>query len=251
MNKKVNDKDNKKIFYFFIGCIMLSLIIVGATFAYFTASTTDDNTVHGGTYSTSFSLSVTKVTSVDMAYGLVPMKNNEAPHAAEQMCRDNYGNAGCQIYKITVSTDSADPFFVDGYLVLTNKEGVETRFTRVYPKKVSNNDTNEEETIFSTHFTKNDFDDSTFEEDKFIKNGIYELSGDNSIENMNQSNNYNCLLASNEKVGGDNQSIDIYAMIWVHDNGNNQDYLQGMELAYTGIAVFNTAQGNEIKATFD
>lgn len=254
----MNKKENKKVFYFFIGCMLLSVIIIGATFAYFTASTSDDNTVHGGTYLTSFSLSVTRVTTVDMAYGLIPMKDSESPNAAEQKCLDDFGNAGCQIYKITVGTDSQDPIFVDGYIVLTNKEGVETKFTRVYPKKVTNEETNEETTIFTVNYTQEDFNDENFEPDEVIKDGQLinqeeeeEGTSINHIENMNRNDNYNCLLAQNEQIGADKPTIEIYAMIWVHDNGNKQDSIQGMQLAYTGLAVFNTAQGNEIKATFD
>ena len=250
MNKKINEKDNKKILYFFVGCIILSLIIIGATFAYFVASTSNGNVVNGGTYTTNFSLAVEKVTSIDMAYGLVPMKNIEAPHAAEQMCHDDNGNAGCQIYKITITTDSNEPFFVDGYLVLNNITGLETRFTRVYPKKVVNSETENEDNIFETKFSKESFDSTEFIETEYIKDG--QLNNNlQQVENMNQDDNSNCLLASNIEIGGDNKSVIVYAMIWVYDNGQNQDILQGMQLAYTGTAVFNTAQGNEIKATFD
>ena len=90
------------MFYVFIGCITLSIIIVGATYAYFTANTKNDKDVKGSTNTTNFSMSVSRVTTVDMAYGLIPMKNKEAPHAAEQMCYDDNQNAGCQIYKITI-----------------------------------------------------------------------------------------------------------------------------------------------------
>ena len=250
MNKKVNDRNNKKIFYFFVGCLVLSLIIIGATFAYFVASASNGNVVNGGTYSTNFSLTVERVTSVDMAYGLVPMKNSEAPHAAEQMCYDDNGNAGCQIYKITVATDSEEPFFVDGYLTLNNKDGVETRFTRVYPKTVQNSKTGNEDNIFETKFSESDFNDNEFVETDYIKDGQF-INNDQQIENLNQDDNKNCLLISNVEIGGDNKSIFVYAMVWVYDNGRNQDVLQGMQLAYTGTVVFNTAQGNEIKATFD
>ncbi|MEE3342656.1 MAG: hypothetical protein VZS44_01030 [Bacilli bacterium] len=241
---------NKRMFYFFVGCLALSIVIIGATFAYFAANATDDSTVNGGTYSTNFSLAVTRITTVDMAYGLVPMKNSEAPHAGEQLCFDDYGNAGCQIYKITVSTDSDDPFFVDGYLVLTNKEGVSARFTRVYPENVEDSTTGESKTIYKTSYTKADFSSDTFFEEDVIKDGVISDPA-SDLTALNHNNNFNCLLLENEKIGGDRKSFEVYAMIWVYDDGDAQDYLQGMELAYTGLAVFNTAQGNEIKATFD
>ena len=40
-------------------------------------------------------------------------------------------------------------------------------------------------------------------------------------------------------------------MVWVFDNGQPQNDLQGMQLAYRGTVTFLTAEGNEISATFD
>ena len=245
---KKKEKDNsKKMFYVFIGCMILSVIIIGATFAYFMANSQDANTVKGGTYTTNFSLSVSRVTTVDMAYGLVPMKNSEAPHAAEQLCYDDYGNAGCQIYKITISTESEDIFFIDGYVTTNTKEGVETRFSRVYPEEVT---TPEEETktIFRTNYTEDDFSDPEFNEPEFIKTGVRVSPEESS---PNRDDDYNCLFVQDESIGGTSgSSKEIYVMIWVYDDGTNQDFMQGMELAYTGTVTFITAQGNEIKATF-
>lgn len=245
-----------KMFYFFVICMVSSLLIIGATFAYFMANAEDNNTVHGGTYTTSFNLSVSKVTDVDMAFGLIPMKNSEAPHAAEQMCYDDLHNAGCQIYKITLTTDSEDVFFVDGYVTTDTKEGVETRFTRVYPTKVTDKDTQEEKEVFSTkYFTKEDFSKSDFDEKKYIKTGLRQqkddVDSDTDSIDFNRDDDYDCLLVSNEKVGGETgKEVNYYVMIWVYDNGMEQNELQGMELAYTGSVTFQTAQGNEIKATF-
>lgn len=241
--------DKGKMFYVFVGCVILSVIIIGATFAYFLANAQDHNTVHGGTYTTSFNLAVERVTTVDMAYGLVPMKNSEAPHAAEQMCFDDYGNAGCQIYKITINGDGDEVFFVDGYLTITPKEGVETRFSRVYPMEITDPDTNEVTRVFTTKdYTKEDFDNPSFDEAKYIKTGI---RGGDTNKPLNRDNDYNCLFVTNEQVGGDaKKDTDVYVMIWVYDDGTDQDYLQGMTLAYSGEVTFVTAQGNEIKATF-
>ena len=88
--------------YFLVGCLLLVMLVVGATYAYFTAKASDDNTVKGDAATVSFGLSVDKVTTIDMAYGLVPMKNNQAPKAASNKCYDDNNNAGCQLYKITI-----------------------------------------------------------------------------------------------------------------------------------------------------
>jgi hypothetical protein len=245
MSKDKNKKNNK-MFYFFIFCLISSLLIIGATFAYFAANAIDEETVKGTTATTNFSMYVNRVTSVDMAFGLIPMKNEQSPHAAEQMCYDDNGNAGCQIYKITINVEGDDTFFVDGYINTETKDDVETRFTRVYPKEKETNNNTEE--IFETKYSKEDFLDDSFNQDDYIKDGNkVDLSTPFNLEE-----DYNCLLVRNEQVGGTKgKSVDFYVMIWVYDNGSNQDYMQGMEQAYTGIVTFVTASGNEIKATFD
>lgn len=227
--------------YFLIGCISLSMLIIGGTFAYFTASTTDENTVTGDAATVSFALSVEKVTTVDMAYGLIPMRNNMAPYAASHKCRDNFGNAGCQLYKITVSADSDTTMFLDGYIITNRQEGVETRISEVL--------FDEESETFSTKYTRENFDDEEFDETEFIKTGVRGSAADLSL---NHTEDYECLFIENEQIGGDiGRTREFYMMIWVYDNGENQNYLQGMQLAYTGTITFQTAEGNEISATFD
>lgn len=231
----------KKMFYFLIGCISLAIVIVGATYAYFTASVKDENTVTGDTATVTFSLKVERVTTVDMAFGLVPMRNIQAPNAAKQKCYDDMGNAGCQMYKIIVQADSDTVMFLDGYVVVTPKdERLTTRFASVY--------TDDEENFY-TSFTEEDLKSDTFDESAFIKTGA--RFSEVSVP-LNHTDDYNCLLVENEKIGGDvGRERAFYMMIWVYDNGEAQNYLQGMELAYKGEVTFVTAEGNEISATFD
>lgn len=236
------DLKNNKMLYFLIGCISLSMLIIGGTYAYFTASTTDANTVTGDAATVSFGLTVQKITNVDMAYGLIPMKNNMAPYAASHQCRDNFGNAGCQLYKITVSADSDTVMFLDGYIVTNRQEGVETRISEVI--------LSEDGKIFSTKYTREDFDKEDFDETKYIKTGVRGSTEDISL---NHTDDYDCLFIENEKIGGEEvgRVREFYMMIWVYDNGQPQNELQGMQLAYTGTVTFQTAEGNEISATFD
>ena len=126
-------KLDKKMTTFLVCCISLVLTVIGATFAYFTASISNDNMIKGNSATVTFSLRVDKVTTIDMAFGLIPMKNNQAPNAASQKCLDDLGNAGCQMYKITVEADSDTVMFLDGYIVTVPKvEELETRFSRIY-----------------------------------------------------------------------------------------------------------------------
>lgn len=233
---------NSRVIYFLIGCFCFVLVVVGATYAYFTAKATDDNTVEGNAATVTFGLSVDKVTSVDMAYGLVPMKNSQAPNAAVNKCYDDFGRAGCQIYKITVSADSDTVMFLDGYIVTTPKvPELETRFVQVFTEDEGEN--------FNTSFSNEDFSSDSFNESDFIKTGKRVTGIESSLNNTDDAD---CLLISNEKIGGDvGRNKVFYLMLWVYDNGKAQDYLQGMELAYRGEVTFMTAEGNEISATFD
>ena len=241
---------NKKKIYFLIICICLSMGIIGATYAYFTAKSSDDNTVNGNAATVTFGLRVEKITDIDNAFGLLPMKNDQAPGAAQNMCEDDNGSAGCQMYKISVSSDSDTVMFLDGYVTTTTKENVETRIAALY--------TTDGES-FNTRFTPSDFSDRDtlsaeyFDEkardDQGIKSGSC-VKKDNEV--FSRDTDVNCFLISNQKIGGDvGRERDFYMMIWVFDNGKAQDVLQGMERAYQGSITFITAQGNEISATFD
>ncbi len=244
---------DRKMFYILVTCLVLSVIIIGATFAFFTASASDDSVVIGNTAASSFGMSVSKVTSLDMTFGLVPMKNTEAPYAAEQLCYDDNNSVGCQIYKITLYGDSSDVMFVDGYITTDVISGIETRFTRVYPYDYTYEDptTHEEVTehIFRTSYTKEEMLDVNFDMDEHIKSGQI---GSLDTNSLNRTDDYNCLFASDEMIGGTaGDSVDLYLMIWIWDDGTNQDFIQGAQIVYTGTATFISSQGNEIKATFD
>ena len=234
---------DSKMFYFLIGCVSLVFLVVGATYAYFTASATDDKTVKGNAATVTFGLSVNKITTVDMAYGLVPMKNKQAPNAAAQKCLDDLGNAGCQMYKITINADCDTVMFLDGYVVVTPmEERLSVRFTQIFSDGDGEN--------YHTGFTNDEYAaDKTKVEADFIRNG-QRISDPQTV--LNHAEDAGCLLVENEKIGGEvgRQKV-FYMMIWVYDNGEEQDYLQGLQLAYRGVVTFVTAEGNEISATFD
>ena len=116
--EEVNQKkENKKMIYLVIGLLTLILSTAGATYAYFTATDTDADTITGNMATISFDLAVTKMTTVDEekpdnanARGLIPLSNSMVEYAVANqsvgsngICKDDNGNAVCQIYKITVT----------------------------------------------------------------------------------------------------------------------------------------------------
>lgn len=129
-----NNSDVRGIFYGIIGIATLIVAIIGATFAYFTASNSNNNLITGKSASVSISLDVKKVTTADSKYGgIIPMANtmvesalsnrNDLDSDNPKICVDDNGNAVCQIYKITVKNGSSTDMFLDGYVTLMGGAG--------------------------------------------------------------------------------------------------------------------------------
>ena len=107
MNEQRNN--GRGIFYGVIGVATLVVAIIGATFAYFTATATN-NVITGNMATVSLNLSVTKVETKDEETGMIPMSNGMVHQAVNKagndLCVDDNGNAVCQVYKITINNNS-------------------------------------------------------------------------------------------------------------------------------------------------
>lgn len=122
----MNNNNGRGIFYGVIGVATLVVAIIGATFAYFTASASNSTSITGNAATVGLSLDVEKVTVADNVGGLIPMSNSMIEAAVSNtngICKDDNGNAVCQIYKLTVSSSSTAAVFVDGYVALTGGSG--------------------------------------------------------------------------------------------------------------------------------
>ena len=125
--------NGKGVFYGVIGVATLVVAIIGATFAYFTASASNNATITGNMATVKLSLGVEKVTTVDESKGgMIPMSNGMVEQAVgkvgNDVCVDDNGNAVCQIYKITLNNDSSAGQFVDGYVSLKYGSGTPVDF---------------------------------------------------------------------------------------------------------------------------
>ena len=136
-------KKYSNIFYGIIGIATLMIATIGATFAYYTASATNNGTIVGNMATVTFNLSVTKVTNADDTKGgLIPMSNNMLEQAVSNastkgICVDDNGNASCQIYKITVVNTGTSSMFVDGYVTLSGGSGTPADYTATTANKTS------------------------------------------------------------------------------------------------------------------
>ena len=133
---KEQKNTGRGIFYGVIGVATLVVAIIGATFAYFTATAQNKETSTGTMATVRLNLSVKKVTTADNTGGMIPMTNgmiekavNPTTAKADRVCVDDNGNAVCQIYEITLKNDSSAGQFVDGYVALKGGSGTPTDFT--------------------------------------------------------------------------------------------------------------------------
>lgn len=123
MNEQKNN--GRGIFYGVIGVATLVVAIIGATFAYFTATAGNNNVISGNMATIQFGLNVTKVTHVDESKGgMIPMSNDMIEAAVSDAstkgtCVDDNGNAVCQVYKIVATNTGSASLFLDGYVSLT------------------------------------------------------------------------------------------------------------------------------------
>ena len=131
--KEEHKNNGRGIFYGVIGVATLVVAIIGATFAYFTASGSVTNNITGNMANISFDLSVEKVVDPGATSGIIPMSNTMVETAvnndSNDTCVDDNGNAVCQVYKVTVTNNSTAAMFVDGYIALAGGSGLNTDFT--------------------------------------------------------------------------------------------------------------------------
>ena len=121
-------EENRKgtgVFYAVVGVATLVVAIIGATFAYFSASATAETKVTGTAATVGLSVSLEKV-SKDATGGLIPISESLLTKAltgdtasGNKMCLDKDGNTVCQLYKITVKNTGNAAATLNGTLTLT------------------------------------------------------------------------------------------------------------------------------------
>ena len=114
-----NNRKGTGVFYAVVGVATLVVAIIGATFAFFSASATNDKDITGSTAAAGgVELAVRKIT--DTGSNMIPLNlqdntnpANAATGDADQFakaltgkCKDANGNNVCQIYSITVTNKS-------------------------------------------------------------------------------------------------------------------------------------------------
>ena len=208
----MENNNGKGIFYGVIGVATLVVAIIGATFAYFSATATNDTVIQGNAAQIGLNLEVTKV-STDAAAGLIPMNDEDVAKGLEgdaatdsKMCVDKNGNTVCQVYKITVTNNGTATAVVNGTLNITG-----TTFANLKWQLL----TGTESSSLSTTTTYNPIATTT------LDTGA-------------------SLTASGSKT--------YFVMIWISNLESDQTSTDTG--SFTGSVTFNSADGAGVSATF-
>lgn len=109
------ENNGRGIFYGVIGVATLIVAIIGATFAYFSASATNDSDVTGTTANgASLAIAISKVSATGTEKNMVPMLSTDLQKGVTGVedkggsCKDANGNTVCEVFKVTVTNGSAD-----------------------------------------------------------------------------------------------------------------------------------------------
>ncbi|MGM9876839.1 MAG: hypothetical protein ACI310_06410 [Bacilli bacterium] len=118
-----NNRKGPGVFYAVVGVATLVVAIIGATFAFFSATATDTTNVTGTTATgANLTLTVTRVSDAATAANMVPMLDTDLQKGvtgtASKSCIDANGNTVCQVYKVNIANGSNIAVNVKGTMTL-------------------------------------------------------------------------------------------------------------------------------------
>ena len=110
-------KKKLKILYIIIMIVVLSITTIGATYAYWTASTESvDSDVN--TNSTIYSISM-NINPLYHGFSIIPMNDTDALKALKNKCKDKYDRGACAAYSIYVYDYATNLDHISGYMDVT------------------------------------------------------------------------------------------------------------------------------------
>jgi hypothetical protein len=110
-------KRNVRLLYGVVMLIVLAITTVGATYAYWAASTrSDSGEVQTG--STIFSISM-NINPLYHDFSVIPMNDEDALKALKNKCKDKYDRGACSAYSIYVHDYNEDLDYISGFMDIT------------------------------------------------------------------------------------------------------------------------------------
>ena len=265
--------ENKKGAGIFLGVVSVATLIVaiiGATFAYFSATVTGSNTVDVTAYEFNATMTITPIYPATAANGIIPLDPDgtvtgaESPNTSNilyalnvggqdgRKCIDSYGYQVCALYQVTVTNGSTQQLTLSGKIVpLTNVAGSRansTPFINLKYQAVSGDHTQNNLTLvgqaqdFEKVTPANDGDPEVI---KTLADGATGLTiGGNGATLTVPAATYS------QEEGQENelvpQSASTYVLLYLDDNG---DQSSEMGAAFTGQITYTSTNGDGSQLT--
>lgn len=228
----MEQKNGRGIFLGVIGVATLVVAIIGATFAYFSASATNNTTIQGSTAAAeNLKLVITQMDTGNTA-GLIPMVDSlagkgVAGDTATSNCKDKNGNTVCHVYEIAL-TNGPSPVTISGTLGFTTYANSNIVYDLTFLDQTGTKTLTEISTEVGTGTT-----------------GAFAKSA--TVSSPATLTNTTAFTANEVKY--------YYVVVWLHDTETAQeDTDAGKADGYTGTVTFNavTATGGNtgVTATF-
>ena len=224
---KNNNNNGRGIFYGVIAVATLIVAIIGATFAYFTATANNVGTVQGEAAVAGLELSV-ELMSTEAVGPMVPQGETGLQSAVVGIdktpddgqnnpvaCVDANNNTVCKVYKITVTNTGSSATVLTGTLNITAVEGDTNVFTNLKWAELTGSETG---TVGTTHSTS----------DTTLASSL--------------------TLQASDGEASDNDVATYYVVVYINEIGSSQnDEDKGQ---FTGTVEFSSAAGTGVTSTF-
>ena len=207
--------NSKKVILSIILVLVIIATVFGATYAFLSASASNDNAIGGSTYNGNFAVDLNTIYKAD---ALVPVDETvvEASLATSNVCVDNSNQEICSLYELTV-TNSGDAIDLLGFVRTSNSTYTTNNLTyKVYTK------------------TGNTYTPIT------SATSVSNAVGDTVYFKNNNSNYTTSLIA--------NASATYYIVFFIKNVENNND---DMGKTFDCKIGFESIYGNELSASFD
>lgn len=211
-------ESKRKVIYTITLVILLIAVVVGATYAYFSATAKSDSDIKGNTLDVNLGLSAKKISATgSKSENLIPIYDGSISGYASQLetaaqskynCVDKYNYTVCQIYEVTISNSG------------TNDINVNTTLT----------------------FNKNN-----------VNNLKWALMSDaNTVVSGNThtiTNNTPDTIATNTMIKGKSSDTKLYFMVYINNTGKDQT--EQDKDGFSGVITVSATTGEKITATFN
>lgn len=213
-----NNRKGPGVFYAVVGVATLVVAIIGATFAYFSASDTDSGITGETADASNLELTVEKLTT--QTAGLIPMLDEDLGKGItgenSKNCVDANGNSVCNVYQIALKNGKS-PVQIAGDIKF-----VSTARNIVY--SVLGSDLAETKTLA-------------------------ELATTAGTGTTGKAFGTPTTLDTNTAYAAEETKY-YYVAVWLHETGGAQEDDDANKKTYTGTVTFNAANGGGVTATF-